>query len=268
MGGVRRNLRRYRCAPRALIGCCLISISAMDRFPAIVPLIGRDATTAYVLIFGLLGISGTDALGQQYPFLPVAGSPTSVTTLFQDSRGRLWVGGRESALFDGARFFPLRDYGYPPGESYVFAEDSSGVMWISSETGVYRFAGGRLERVSQGFAVELFVIRPDLAIAAMGPLGKGVPAKRTLCRIQRVGKGWKTQAVMTLDSPGCVGLEDGKTIAYPGPGKGWSELRLADVLRWQAGDPAPTPIRHPAPLVAGNPDIWIALDPFGCLWMG
>jgi len=75
------------------------------------------------------------ALCQQYPFLAVPRSPKSVTTLFQDSRGRLWLGGPRSACFDGTRFFFLGDYGLPSGESYDFSEDPSGAIWIGAETG-------------------------------------------------------------------------------------------------------------------------------------
>src|SRR5579864_118752 len=91
-------------------------------------------------------------VGQQYPFLPVAGSPKSVKSLFQDSRGRLWLGGPQAACFDGTRFFALRDYGFPAAEAYDFSEDPSGAIWIGAETGVYRFANGKVEEVGKGVA--------------------------------------------------------------------------------------------------------------------
>jgi len=68
------------------------------------------------------------AFGQQYPFLPVAGSPENVKVLFQDSRGRLWLGADQPACFDGTRFFFLRDYGFPAAQVYEFSEDTTGAV--------------------------------------------------------------------------------------------------------------------------------------------
>jgi ligand-binding sensor domain-containing protein len=108
------------------------------------------------------------------PFLPVAGSPKSVKTLFQDSLGRLWLGGQQPVCFD--HVFSLRDYGFPLGEAYDFAEDPSGAIWIGAETGVYRFANGKVEGPGRRVAVSVIAISADLAVAAMGALGPGVPS--------------------------------------------------------------------------------------------
>src|SRR5580700_3011960 len=98
-----------------------------------------------IIVCWLLVGAGVEAPGQQYPFLNIAGSPQDVTAMFQDSRGRLWLGGAEATCFDGSHFFPLRDYGLPPGPTYDITEDPSGVIWLAAETGVYRFVGGRAE---------------------------------------------------------------------------------------------------------------------------
>src|ERR1022692_3288926 len=89
-----------------------------------------------VLVWGLLVGLPWPAFGQQYPILPVSGSPKSVKTLLQDSRGRLWLGGDQVSCFDGTRFFFLRDYGLPPAIVYSIAEDPGGAIWIGAETGV------------------------------------------------------------------------------------------------------------------------------------
>ncbi len=86
-----------------------------------------------VLLGGLFGGALT-ASAQQYPFLPVPGSPKSVKTLFQDSQGRLWLGGDQVSCFDGARFFFLRDYGPPPAQTYSITEDPGGAIWIGGES--------------------------------------------------------------------------------------------------------------------------------------
>jgi len=92
----------------------------------------RGATCIFAWL--LLAGAGSRAFGQQYPFLPVGGSPKSVQSLFQDSHGRLWLGGLEPACFDGTRFFELHDYGFPPAEAYDFSEDAGGAIWIAAET--------------------------------------------------------------------------------------------------------------------------------------
>src|SRR5262249_54004622 len=95
-----------------------------------------------VLICGMLAGMLSSVCGQQYPFLPVRDSPKSVKTLFQDSRGRLWLGGDQVACFDGARFFHLSDYGMPPANTFDIAEDPDHAIWIATDTGVFRFGDG------------------------------------------------------------------------------------------------------------------------------
>jgi ligand-binding sensor domain-containing protein/tRNA A-37 threonylcarbamoyl transferase component Bud32 len=220
-----------------------------------------------VLVAWLLLGAGSVAFGQQYPFILIPGSPKAVKTLFQDSRGRLWLGGSQVACFDGSRFFFLRDYGLPAAESYDITEDSSGAIWIGAETGVYRFASGRVEEISKGVAVSVIAAAPDVVIAAVGPLGQGTPATVSLVRIQRTGNSWKSETITSLDSPGRVTLDHSGNLLYPWPEKGWNEMRLQDVLRWHAGTTLPV-TRHPIPNAPGNGSMKVMRDDSGCLWMG
>src|SRR5580692_4517393 len=178
----------------------------MDRFPSVLSLLRQNAMASCAVIWGLFA-GGTGAFAQQYPFLPVPGSPTSVKSLFQDSSGRLWLGGAQPACFDGTRFFFLREYGFPSVDAYDFSEDATGAIWIGAETGVYRFAKGRVEEVSKGVAVSVIAATADIALAAMGPLGQGVPSNASLFRIQRAGEQWKTDNLLSLDSPGPLTLD-------------------------------------------------------------
>jgi len=228
---------------------------------------GQNAVARRVLVWGLLGGFVSLAIGQQYPILPVPGSPKSVMTLFQDSQGRLWMGGAQASCFDGTRFFFLRDYGLPPGATYSIAEDPSGAIWIGTETGVYRFAKGRVEAISQGVAVSVIAPAPDLAVAAIGPLGLGIPASASLVRMQRAGGLWKAETVMDLDSPGPLTLDPGGHLLYPWPGKGWAEVRLEDVARWHAGTQLLVK-RHSVPNAPWNGAMKVMRDHSGCLWMG
>src|ERR1039457_6737002 len=220
---------------------------------------------ACILVWWLLAGAGSQAFGQQYPFLPVAGSPKAVKILFQDSRGRLWLGGLEPACFDGARFFLLRDYGLPPAEAYDFNEDASGAIWIGAETGVYRFANGRVEEIGKGFAVSVIAATPDIAVAAIGPLGRGYPANASLVRFQRTAGTWKAETVMSLDSPALT-LDPSGMFLYPVPSIGWNEVRQADVVRWRPGSQIPV-IRHLVAGFAGNVSVKVVRDHSGCVWM-
>jgi len=219
------------------------------------------------ILFGwLLAGAGSRALGQQYPFLPVPGAPTGITLLFQDSRGRLWLGGSELACFDGAHIFFLKNYGFPPVQTYDLAEDPSGAIWIGAETGVYRFGNGHVEQIAQGVAISVIAPTPNVAIAAVGPLGRGVPITTSaLMRIERIGKTWKSETVMDLRSPGPLTLAHDGQILYPCLEKGWHELRLEDVIRW----------RPPGRLAVSDHAVWslpaagpvrILRDSNGCMW--
>lgn len=222
--------------------------------------------TACILVCWLLAGAGSRASGQQYPFLPVAGSPKAVDILFQDSSGRLWLGGAESACFDGTRFFSLRDYGLPR-PAIDFSEDASGAIWIGTESGVYRFANGSFEQVGKGFAVNVIPATPDVAVAAIGPLGQGAPTDTTLVRIERTGGRWTTETVVGLNSPGPLTLDPSRVLVYPQPGKGWNEIKLDDVVRWRPGSQLPV-IRHSVAGFPGNAPMKVMRDRFGCVWIG
>jgi tRNA A-37 threonylcarbamoyl transferase component Bud32/ligand-binding sensor domain-containing protein len=225
--------------------------------------------TAYAVL-GLLIGAASDAFAQQYPFLPVAGSPKNVKALFEDSRGRLWLGGDRLAFFDGNRFFFLVDYGFPAVASYSITEDANGAIWIGAETGVYRFSDGRIEEISKGVATSVTAVTPEVAVAAMGPLGRGVPINASLLIIRRIGNSWKTETVMSLNSPGPLTLDHaGRLLYVDAVAGGWNELSLVDIAGWRTGKQLP--VKHnPVPgdngLSAGPSKV--LRDRFGCVWIG
>jgi signal transduction histidine kinase len=63
----------------------------------------------------------------------------NVLALFEDSRGQVWVsGGGSVARFDGTNFHAFgREQGVP-GAAASFAEGASGVIWLSTGSGVFR----------------------------------------------------------------------------------------------------------------------------------
>jgi ligand-binding sensor domain-containing protein/tRNA A-37 threonylcarbamoyl transferase component Bud32 len=211
------------------------------------------------------------AIAQQYPTLPVAGSPKNIRFLFQDSKGRLWVGGDRLACFDGARFYSLTDYGFPAVPSYAVSEDSGGAIWIGAATGIYRYSGGRVQEVSKGATVSVVAVSPDLVLAAVGPMGKGVPATASLVRASRKGDSWKTETIMDLDSASPLTLDHAGMVLYPWPKQGWNELRLEDIVRWRQGEKLVV-THHPisgrqATAPAAGP-MRVQRDRFGCVWLG
>ena len=177
------------------------------------------------------------------------------------------MAGEDLACFDGARIFYLRDYGFPPADTYQVSEDASGGIWIGGESGIYRFAKGRFEKVDNEVAANIFPVSPALVVAAVGPAGKGLPQNATLVRIRKIGNAWKRDTVMNLESPGAFTLDSSGMILYPWPSNGWNEIRLDDIVRWRPGLPVPVQ-RHAVPRTPGNGGLKVMRDRTGCLWFG
>jgi PAS domain S-box-containing protein len=91
----------------------------------------------------------------------------NINALFQDSRGRIWIGGSESvARFEAGQFAVLRTESGGPMPSVVgFAEDSQDhAIWAANADGLYRYADGVWREVSGpgGRAVkDTFCLRCD-----------------------------------------------------------------------------------------------------------
>jgi tRNA A-37 threonylcarbamoyl transferase component Bud32 len=242
-------------------------MTIMTRLPGARPIGNQKVVAWWVLAGCLLLAASSEVLAQQYPFLPVAGGPKFVETLFQDSKGRLWLGGTDPACFDGNHFFFLRDYGFRSADTLDITEDPGGSIWIGAVDGLYRFAGGHIEQAANGVAVSVIAPTADVAIALLGRLGQENPTSTDLVRIQRAGSTWKTETIMSLESPGPLSLDSAGNLLYPWSGKGWAEFRLEDVLRWRAGADLPI-TRHPVPNSPGNGAMKVMRDHSGCLWSG
>jgi len=72
-------------------------------------------------------------------------SRADIRALFEDSRGRIWIGGAKSAsVLDGENLRVFTDAdGLPADGAYCFAEDSHGVIWLSTRNGVFRLENDR-----------------------------------------------------------------------------------------------------------------------------
>ncbi|HVN06134.1 MAG TPA: hypothetical protein VMT86_17050 [Bryobacteraceae bacterium] len=160
------------------------------------------------------------AWAQQYPFLPVAGAPKGVTILFQDSRGRLWLGGASTACFDGTRFYSLRDYGFPAVGSHDITEDPSGAIWVAADTGVFRFAQGRVGLIAKGAAVSVIAVTPSVAVALVGRSGGGLPTTAsTLLRMKHTGDTWQGETVIYSRYRWSPDARSGRHAALPFAGQ-------------------------------------------------
>jgi tRNA A-37 threonylcarbamoyl transferase component Bud32/ligand-binding sensor domain-containing protein len=190
-----------------------------------------------------------------------------VRLLFQDSVGRLWTYGQEIACFDGVRFFYLRDYGLPPGDTVDVSEDPSGAIWIASERGVFRFADGHVDQIASGVATDVIPVSADLILAAIGPLGRGAPQEAHLLRIRRVAGRWIPEDVRDLHSPGRLTLDHAGNLLYPILSQGFDEVKVRDVATWKPGSPIAVQ-HHTFGRFPGNGPIKVLRGRTGCVWLG
>lgn len=118
-------------------------------------------------------------------------SGADVRALFEDSRGRIWIGGVGIvSVLDGAslRVFTAAD-GLPADGARSFAEDSHGVIWLSSDNGVFRWENDRfVELLDNGQPLRnITCLKAD----ADGTLWMGSRDKGLLClrdgRVARIG---------------------------------------------------------------------------------
>jgi signal transduction histidine kinase len=76
--------------------------------------------------------------------IPAQQTGHNVVSLFEDSHGRVWIGGEQGiAIYDAGIFrVPEKDSGAPAGPVH-FAEDAQGIVWTASREGVFYFQGGK-----------------------------------------------------------------------------------------------------------------------------
>jgi tRNA A-37 threonylcarbamoyl transferase component Bud32 len=222
-------------------------------------------------VIGWFLVAISTASGQQYPVLPVAGSPHGIYTMLQDSKSRLWLGTIDDVFcFDGVRFFSLRKYAFPRETADALAEDREGGIWIgtqgtaasggTSHGGLYRYADGHVERVFSGDVLSVASVLPKSVLASFGTEAQRKASYGDLYRFERRGEHWTPESLirksvnhMTVDKNG--------TVLFPCPA-GWCELTPERLAKRRTPD-APLPFEEHA----GSPLIERVLrDRFGCLW--
>ncbi len=204
---------------------------------------------------------------QRYPFLLVPGSPKGITSLFQDSKSRLWLGGDSPAFFDGQRFYPLRDYGLPSVIAvYDFGEDPSGAIWIAADIGLYRFAEGKASQIGKAFVTSVAAVAPDLVFAAVGPFSQGFPRDVSLARIHRASGIWHVETMAALNSPGPITLDRSGSILYARREGGYYDSSVDALRAWSAGQHIPAESHPLASASSYANQTRIVRDGAGCVW--
>jgi ligand-binding sensor domain-containing protein len=117
-----------------------------------------DVKTLFLLIH-LTMLGYVQSLAQEFSIQRFGlndGLPQSeIRTLFEDSRGALWVGtaGGGAARYDGRRFEVVhRSHGLPGNEVRSFAETSNGSILIGTDAGAVNYNGLKMDRLPGGLS--------------------------------------------------------------------------------------------------------------------
>lgn len=222
-------------------------------------------------LFSLTLLIGSAAFAQRYPILPVPNSPHGIFTLMQDHESRMWLGTIDDVYnFDGERFYSLRGAGFPREVPNSFAEDSRGAIWIGTQGldalggtgqgGLYRYDGGRVERIMSGDVLSVIAAGRDTMLASLSTEGSGSPAYGDLYLLRLHDGSWMPSKLLdklvdhlTVDHQG--------NILFTCPG-GWCELARGIIEQWTQNGQRITPVHH-----AGDPLAERVLrDRYGCVW--
>ena len=208
---------------------------------------------------GLLLLACAGLVAQQYPFLPVAGSPRNIEHILQDRQGRLWIGTlADVQYFDGARFFSLHEVGFPVTSVFSLAQDDEGGIVIGSEGGAYRYFEGRLEKLPpEVIAARVTVVAPGLLFVTGNRPGS---SEVLLYRVRRARGAWQTEE-LTAWPFGEFETRDRSGAILTGCPGGWCEYYPQRIASWTPKQPA-QPVLHHAPVPLKK----VLRDASGCLW--
>jgi hypothetical protein len=212
--------------------------------------------------FALLQLGIAVVAAQQYPFIPVPNAPKVINRLFQDSQSRLWVATDDDVqMFDGLRFYSLREAGFPATPVREISEDDEGGIWSATGSGLYRFQDGRISHIVAGNTVNIAAVASGVMLATVNPPGDpndGTPQYQ-LFRIRREAGKWKGERLGNWIAMYGFTIDHSGSALFVCPG-GWCELPRQTILKWRAGDPTKS-------IVKGETNAQRVLrDRFGCLW--
>ncbi|MDX1547495.1 MAG: two-component regulator propeller domain-containing protein, partial [Rhodothermales bacterium] len=121
---------------------------------------GRVRGSLAALAAGLLLLlMPSDGRAQHFPFRTLTIddglAQSQATTLYQDSRGYLWIGTYAGGLsrFDGHQFVQYsRRHGLPSSHIRAVVEDRHGTLWVGTARGAARLEGATVRPVPLGGA--------------------------------------------------------------------------------------------------------------------
>ncbi len=215
-------------------------------FPLPPPLAGMASVIRSLLVektgrlwIGTLGNGVWMIHGQATRHLSPQEAGTDVSTLFADSRGRIWMaGGTAVAVFenDAVRGFGAAQ-GLPAGSVTAFAEDKSGTVWAAYEHGLFRLEGGRFAEVKDDGGA------PLSAAGMLGDADGGVwiGGFHHGLRLWKDGRLLHRQLPPELSLRGVWSFtDDGAGFLWMATPRGVLRAPLAELRAWMAhGSPGP-----------------------------
>lgn len=216
--------------------------------------------TVRLRVLRLLLLLCAHLAAQQYPFIPIAGSPKNILHMLQDRQGRLWIGTNQDVLsFDGARFFSLHAAGLPVTSVFNLEEDDEGGILIGCLHGAYRYFQGRLEKLPPDVtgAVRATPAARGLVLVSGNRPGQ---TEISIYRVRRSHSGWNAEELTGWPLGDFRTRDRGGAILSECPG-GWCEYSPELI----ANGPAK---RTPKPLLhrTTTPLSKVVRDRSGCLW--
>jgi tRNA A-37 threonylcarbamoyl transferase component Bud32/ligand-binding sensor domain-containing protein len=216
-------------------------------------------------------LAATASFSQRYPILHVADSPRGIFTMMQDSRSRIWMGTIDDVVsFDGARFYSLREYGFPKEIPNGFGEDNEGGIWIVTQGtdvsggkgrgGLYRYEAGRVEKMFSGDGLSVVSVAPGAVLASFGTELEGRAAYGDLYLFRKRHGVWVAERLLEKSANHMTVDRRGTTL-FPCPG-GWCELPRQQLADWQGSNTKLGLRKH-----EGSPLVERVLrDRLGCVW--
>jgi tRNA A-37 threonylcarbamoyl transferase component Bud32/ligand-binding sensor domain-containing protein len=193
--------------------------------------------------------------------------------MFQDSKGRLWLGtGDDLLCFDGVRFYSMRAFGFPREPVVGIAEDSDGGIWVATfggpvqtdegekrTGGLYRYQSGHVERISPWGFASVVSLAPGVMLATMTT--DHHLEFNDLYLFRKQGNAWKGERLLAR-KVGNVRLDHQGNALFPCPA-GWCELSRQELLDWPNAGTQPAQHSFSS---NGHALHAVLRDRFGCVW--
>jgi ligand-binding sensor domain-containing protein len=179
---------------------------------------------------------------------------SSITALFADTDGALWVGGPRGSLtrYDGARFETVRwsKEENPPG-ILALTRDRAGHLWLGTGRGLYELEGERTADV-----VAHLRFGEGMTTLSSGPLGVWAAGSNTLVAVDAGGtKTYDAASGLLHESVNALRQDDQGSI-WLGTRVGMAKLRPRMIRSYTRVDGLPSKVAT-CVLESRNGDLWV-----------